>query len=322
MYDIVGDVHGYANELRQLMTHMGYPLNGKDLSAHPQGRRPVFIGDYVDRGPDCRQVIEWIRAMTDDGHADAVMGNHEYNAVLWATPDPRRPGEFVRRHSERNHKQHAVFLNQMSADPAFYASAIDWFKSLPLYLVRGDYRFVHACWHQQSIDLLQKHDCMTVDGRLTEKGWAAGGDKGSPLREAIDILLKGPEEKLGKDKIYVDVEGTTRTLARVAWWKENPATFGEAFSGLPKGLSFASLPYDKSAAHPLCEEIKENLRKLSPDARIFIGHLWEQGEPTPLSHQVACVDYSIAQRGRLTAYRTVAGETDLKPQNFFRAPNP
>ena len=54
--DIVGDVHGEWAVLQQLLRHLGYDERGE----HPQGRRLVFIGDIVDRGPDSPAALAWV----------------------------------------------------------------------------------------------------------------------------------------------------------------------------------------------------------------------------------------------------------------------
>ena len=45
--DIVGDVHGEIDALQNLLNHLGYGEDG----VHQGGRRLVFLGDLIDRGP-------------------------------------------------------------------------------------------------------------------------------------------------------------------------------------------------------------------------------------------------------------------------------
>lgn len=323
MYDIIGDTHGHAKKLDRLLLHMEYPFIDGEFAPHPEGRKVWLAGDYINRGQDSEKVVARVQGLMNRGIAEGILGNHDYDTVLWATPDPRRPGQFLRPHIEEEYGERHGFLKKLSADADFCKSTIEWFKTLPLYLKRDNYRLVHACWHQQSIDLLQRHDCMTKDGRLTEKGWLAGGDVGSPLQKAISILLKGPEEKLGEGLSYPDWDGNRRDSARIAWWKDDATTIGEAFASncIPDMRPFAALPYKKDMEQPVIQEIRKGLRELPPDVRIFIGHIWETGEPKPLSDRVACVDYGSSDNAKLVAYRTVRGEAELKAQNFCWAPN-
>lgn len=75
-YDIVGDVHGCADELRDLLGVLGYRLRKSDLTP-PAGRQLIFVGDLVNRGPDTAGVLELVMRAADAGHARAVMGNHD-----------------------------------------------------------------------------------------------------------------------------------------------------------------------------------------------------------------------------------------------------
>lgn len=103
MIDIIGDIHGHANELRQLLESLGYALHGRGY--RHADRKAVFVGDFLDRGPAIGEVIAIARAMVDAGHALAVMGNHEYNAIAFHTPRPGKQGEWFRPHSDKNMKQ-------------------------------------------------------------------------------------------------------------------------------------------------------------------------------------------------------------------------
>ena len=89
MYDLIGDIHGYATELKALLTKMDYEeIDG--VWQHPE-RKVIFLGDFVDRGPEQIETVNIARNMVENGQALAVMGNHEFNAVAWATPDPENP---------------------------------------------------------------------------------------------------------------------------------------------------------------------------------------------------------------------------------------
>jgi polynucleotide kinase-phosphatase len=81
-FDIIGDVHGCRAELEELLTTLGYQLErdpaGRPVNArHPGGRRAVFVGDLVDRGPDTPGVLRLVMGMTAGGAAFCVAGNHE-----------------------------------------------------------------------------------------------------------------------------------------------------------------------------------------------------------------------------------------------------
>ncbi|WP_407726359.1 polynucleotide kinase-phosphatase [Rhodococcoides fascians] len=85
-FDVIGDIHGCLSELESLLTTLGYTLkrnaDGKAVGATPpEGRTAVFVGDYVDRGPDSVGVLRLVMGMVAEGSALAVPGNHENKLV-------------------------------------------------------------------------------------------------------------------------------------------------------------------------------------------------------------------------------------------------
>jgi len=85
-FDIIGDVHGCADELEALLGQLGYaatesrPGHGLDAGPvyqHPDGRMAVFLGDLVDRGPRVLDTLRIVANMDAAGSALCVMGNHE-----------------------------------------------------------------------------------------------------------------------------------------------------------------------------------------------------------------------------------------------------
>jgi protein phosphatase len=85
-FDVIGDVHGCRAELEELLGELGYDLrrddHGRAVDAeHPAGRRAVFVGDLVDRGPDSPGVLRLVMGMVAAGHALCVPGNHENKLV-------------------------------------------------------------------------------------------------------------------------------------------------------------------------------------------------------------------------------------------------
>ena len=89
-FDVIGDVHGCYDELVALLELLGYRWSpagengdggyGYSVS-HPEGRKAVFVGDLVDRGPDVVNVLKLVMSMTADGTALCVAGNHESKLV-------------------------------------------------------------------------------------------------------------------------------------------------------------------------------------------------------------------------------------------------
>jgi protein phosphatase len=77
-FDIIGDVHGCFDELVDLLLALGYEIDPEALTAKPpEGRRAIFVGDLVDRGPGIVSVLKLVMNMTRAGAALCVPGNHE-----------------------------------------------------------------------------------------------------------------------------------------------------------------------------------------------------------------------------------------------------
>ena len=117
-YDIIGDIHGEAAMLEALLRQLGYRETA-GAWRHPD-RTAVFVGDFIDRGPEQLRTVALVRRMLDAGSALAVMGNHELNAIAWHTPHFDGSGDFCRTHAgrkgEKNRHQHARFLGEIAAE--------------------------------------------------------------------------------------------------------------------------------------------------------------------------------------------------------------
>ncbi len=89
-FDVIGDVHGCCDELEVLLTQLGYvaaenavdhPVWGRRVFSHPAGRKAVFVGDLVDRGPRVLEVVHLVRNMVAAGTGICVPGNHDVKLV-------------------------------------------------------------------------------------------------------------------------------------------------------------------------------------------------------------------------------------------------
>lgn len=82
-FDIIGDVHGCRGELETLLARLGYGWTATDspfyprLYSHPEGRKALFVGDLVDRGPHILETLGLVKNMVEAGTAYCVPGNHE-----------------------------------------------------------------------------------------------------------------------------------------------------------------------------------------------------------------------------------------------------
>jgi protein phosphatase len=84
-FDIIGDVHGCCDELEQLLAQLGYARNGAGIYQPRDGRKAVFVGDLVDRGPKIPHAVRLVKEMVDAGYALCVPGNHDlkFMRAIW-----------------------------------------------------------------------------------------------------------------------------------------------------------------------------------------------------------------------------------------------
>lgn len=316
-YDVIGDMHGHLVALEQLLAEMGYTCTD-GVWSHPT-RVAVFVGDMVDRGAAQVGLVCTVMRMVAAGSALVCIGNHEYNAVAWATPFECPPGSnggnsgrsHCRDHNEKNWLQHRAFLEQVVEDSSTHHEFRDWFSSLPLWLdlQLGDARLrvVHACWHEESMQVLRG---LMPDGHLTTDAVVATSVKGSPEYEALEIVLKGPEVCMG-DRYYLDHSDTPRCKARVRWWDATATTL-DRLALIPKGACTPEgEPFPPLPATPV-----EGVPRYTGDVPVIVGHYWEKVPVALYSDLVASTDYSLARNGPAVAYRW-DGEQVLTADHYF-----
>jgi len=301
-YDVIGDIHGHAVELKTLLEKLGYRRNEAGTYMPPEAcRTAIFTGDYIDRGGENFEVIRIVRDMVEAGHAHAVMGNHEMNAVLFHTLHPHpESGEAkpLRKHDSNNTHQHQTFLDELALDHELGEKNIQWLKSLPVCLERDGLRFVHAMWDQAALDYLRGEGLFDADDSIHPDRWHELAVRGTPGCDAIDMLTKGQMVELPAGMWYADSEGTLRRKARLKWWG------GAGDAGLMFHQAVLEVPAEAMPDVPAPEEIKNRMRELQENegAVVFFGHYWMTGElPAVENERAICLDQSVAKDGHLAA---------------------
>lgn len=138
-FDVIGDVHGCRSELETLLGRLGYRLVLDDRArpvdaVHPEGRRALFLGDLVDRGPDSAGVLRLVMGMVAAGHALAVPGNHEAKLVRALDGRPVQTAHGL-----------AGTLAQLTAEPEEFRRQVrDFCDGLVAHLVLDEGRLVVA----------------------------------------------------------------------------------------------------------------------------------------------------------------------------------
>ncbi len=303
-YDLIGDIHGHHDKLTALLNKLGYQPNGKSFH-HAGGRKVIFLGDYIDRGPKIREVLHTVRNMVDAGDALAIMGNHEFNAVAFHTPDGK--GGWLRERIEKNVKGHTATLAAFAGKEAEWAEWIEWFKRLPMHLDLGELRAVHAAWDARHVEMLS--GTPLLDDRFLH----AATTKGTREYAAVETMLKGPEMELPDGVFFEDKEKIKRKNVRVRWW------------ALEAGAAIADLAMPQPILDPVGNLTAEMLRNLpnygEDEPPVFFGHYWlpPHWKRAPMAPNIASLDFSAAfENNPLTAYRW-HGERELTHLNFITA---
>jgi hypothetical protein len=301
-FDLIGDIHGQAPELRALLHMLGYTERA-GVWRH-KDRRVIFLGDFIDRGSWQRETVAIARNMVEEGSALAVMGNHEYNAIAYFTEDGH--GGHLRARTEKNRNQHQAFLDEYEEDAAAWSDIISWFQTLPLWLDLDGLRVVHACWDARLISKIL--DFQDGSAYLTEELLHESSQKGTWQHKAVETLLKGKEIPLPDGRRFEDKDGNARHEIRVRWWDHGARTYREAFMG-PESAQ-THIPNDPIDGDHLLEYSHA-------EKPVILGHYWMEGQPRPLAENIACLDYSVAKPGgKLVAYRW-DGEQKIEPSKFF-----
>jgi hypothetical protein len=302
-YDIIGDIHGQANKLINLLEKLGYQQ--KNGVYQKLGHQAVFVGDFIDRGKKQKSVIDIVRAMINQGHALAVMGNHEFNAICYHTATGN--GDYLRTHNPSHTAQHQAFLNEYPVGAEETMTVINWFKTLPLFLEMEGLRVIHACWDQAMIEQIKPH--LDQHNCLQPPHYFAASDKKTFFYQAIETLLKGPELALPNHGLVIDKDGVPRDKVRLKWWEHNLHTYKQA-AAVSKSAQEKLL----DAPIPATEKLVSYSRTAPP---VFFGHYWFTGQPQIISANSVCLDYSAARTGPLVAYRFQVGQTELSNENFY-----
>lgn len=314
-YDIIGDIHGEAGKLDRLLAKLGYETSN-DSWFHKE-RMAIFVGDFIDLGPEQLRTVCTVKRMVEGGRALAVMGNHEFNAIAWHTPDPQKAGEYLRprfsqKWGDKNREMHKAFLSEVESNPAKHSEIIDWFLNLPLWLDLAEIRVVHACWHQRWMDWLSPQlgqgnrltrDLM-VEASREPRNSEEKDDENPSVFKAVEALTKGIEIELPEGHDFEDKYGNRRTRVRVKWWDLKAETYQSA----------AMLTQSECDLLPN-SSIPTSARIGIGNKPTFFGHYWMTGTPKLQSQQAACVDYSAGKGGRLVAYR-FDGESHLSVEKF------
>lgn len=151
---VIGDIHGCRDELRYLID--GLPLE--------VGDRLVFLGDYIDRGPDSKGVVSYLLELKDYALAmDLVFlrGNHEDMLMSYLGLPGQHGDMFFYNGGSETFASYGLTASRPTADQALAAiprSHLDFYQSLIDYYIMGEILCVHAGIHPLKPLELQTQD--------------------------------------------------------------------------------------------------------------------------------------------------------------------
>lgn len=224
----------------------------------------------------------------------------------------RRGRQWLRAHTSDKVAQHAQTQVQIAEPyPDEWQDWLEWFAKLPLFLELEGFRAVHAAWCDESTKTFSSV------GSLDAKTLRDIMDKRGPLYQKREKLLNGVEIDLPTGHFFTDKSGHRRNTIRVRWWEElgggGVQTYQDAVFPESDAVPALKIPECQSAMVPYPENAPP----------VFFGHYWMPPSLSrvPLKPNVACLDYSVAKGGELTAYRW-DGEQMLDSKKFVTAGPP
>jgi hypothetical protein len=303
MYDIIGDVHGYASLLKKLLLQIGY-IKTESGYTHPS-RKAIFVGDFVNRGPEIRKTVRIIRKMVENGNALAIIGNHEINAITYYLKD--KDGLPLIKSPGKNFLALYKTINQFAEYQEDWKSHRKWISELPFYLDLGEIRIVHACWSESAIETIKTAES---EGKSRSSIFRKVYKKPkSPVSKSVLKLTKGIDYKMPGDLKIINNKGVSPQSFRMRWWED------------PDEKTFEEMSFDSKFALPHYEIPKQIAPQNTPYPEnapiVFFGHYCRHEGPFIIKPNLCCVDSCVAGTRILTAYRW-NGEKALDINNLVQ----
>ena len=178
---------------------------------------------------------------------------------------------------------------------------IAWLKTLPVSLDLDEFRVVHACWDDSSLDIMQAY--LDENNCFMDNAYYLYGSEMEPLYSAIESVLKSPEYKLPQGVSYEDARGQERDAARIFWWRDKNLPNAERIE-----LRDTVLNEEQETSINKGRLRDEFMRVSKPT---FVGHYYLHGD-VEFTEDVAVLDY----RDQVTAYRWDKGHKGFERKNF------
>lgn len=308
--DFIGDIHGCYSKLIELFKKLGYQkTQNKNFYHHPKGKKVFFLGDIIDRGEDIFGCVAVVKEMIDNGQAEMILGNHEYNYISYFASSPE--GQFTNNTTKKNLNKTYQELSKKN----FHEKFIEWLYQQPILVESKKWRAIHACWDFSYIEEIKKElkkYNLVEDGKelkifinkkLINDIHLKDEANYKKVKKAINNFLSSPSIPFSKKKL------------RVKWWLDNKQEvhYRKRLLLHPEINSLEDIHLDQQHQQ---EILKKTTGYPLSEKPLFIGHYWFSEEVKAIQNNLACLDYSAINHGKLVAY-CYERENKIQQKNFI-----
>jgi hypothetical protein len=288
IYDIIGDVHGNAELLEELLSELGYRMSD-NLFTHAE-RRAVFVGDFINRGKSSRRTLQIVRGMVESGNGYAILGNHELYAIIFNLKD--RNGVPFGKNDSNLAISMKTTIKEFASSPSEWKSYRNWLRTLPLFLDFDNFRVVHAYWNDSYINYLK--DNFSGSGIRKQVFREIYKNPDSVIGRIFWETTKGIDFEVPQDLRIRDNKGVFQKSFRMMWWD---SLLGKTFEQISFEDKFR-LP-----AYTVPPEIIPDIKPYPETAPIiFFGHYRRVNGPYIIRKNICCLDSGPGVSKVLTAY--------------------
>lgn len=287
--DFIGDIHGHYSKFIQLIEKLGYCYDStSNMYLHPQGRKLVVLGDFINVGMNNSDVLSCLYNMSKKGNAYIISGNHEYFLALLYVKTIQNKNTlwyYIQRH------YFPIYTEFVNKKELLY-SYIEWLLELPIFIDFGKSKAIHAIWDENAIKFVKNHNS---------------------IKQMIDYISINPKFKDQLNKLIMGITYKSKNnmnkpiFFRFKWWENS--------DNIPINQLFVH----KTEHFPLQLEKDINLESMKIKTThypVFFGHYNLQGFPYLTNPTKCCLDFGGAKGGFLTAYRW-NGEDVLNANNII-----
>lgn len=296
-FDVISDIHGQGDRLALLLDKLGYS-HGR----HPDGRKIIFVGDFIHRGTQQAKTLDIVRDLMAQGTADAIMGNHELSLIRYLHEGAHG---YIRPHTEPNNAYHSSFFREFPEGSDALEDTMKWMRGLKLSLDLPDFKVVHAYWSEEALQSCQPY--LDKEGRIKEGAYEMLDEVHSPDTFAhFDLLTAGPKYSLPEAQHYTGNTGFIKTSTLLYWWKDAALGIEDL---IEYGVKLAPSLHDAQKSEIIS---LKNRFTYAAEKPLFYGHYSHPEQPKLFGAQATCLDF----RNNITAYRWDAGDRVLEPQKL------